>query len=76
MPSGKDIPNKFYISQEGIECTIDILMQSKDQNLMRFLMESIDFNIHPDNCPYTFEASSPVPNTICLQRKIYVKKKN
>lgn len=76
MPTGKEIPNLFHVLKDDILCVIEVSMQSKDHDLMKYLMDTIDFAIPQNDCPYTFEASPAEKNSVSLCRKIFVKKKN
>jgi len=75
MPTGKEIPNMFHVPQDEVVCTIEILMHSKEHDIMQYLMNTIDFAIPPQECPYVFEALPSDKNTTSLSRKIFVKKK-
>lgn len=75
MPTGKEIPNKFCVNREDYDCIIQIHMTSHNKELLQYLMNTIDFNIHPDVCQYEFHATAPIPNTTTLDRNIFVKKK-
>jgi len=74
MPTGKDIPNQFFIQNQQFDCIIEICMLSADKELMQHLMDTIEFHIPPSECKYEFLAFAPLPNTMTLERKIFVKK--
>lgn len=75
MPTGEDIPNRFFVPVDDFECIIDVTICGKNAHLMKYIMDKIEFNIPPSECEYEFHATPPYPNTTTLSRKIFVKKK-
>lgn len=70
---GKDIKSHFYLMKQEYDCQITITMQSKDKEMMKYIMQQICFEV-PSN-EYEFVAYAPDENTQSYERVIFVKKK-
>lgn len=70
---GKEIKSHFYLMKKEYDCQITILMEGKDKDLMRYIMEQICFEV--PSSEYEFAAYTPDENTRSLERIVFVRKK-
>jgi hypothetical protein len=76
MPTGLDVPSKFFIHRSDDDCIVDITIHGRNQKLKKALMDYITFELPDEFVDYEFSALPTTINTSTLDRKIFVKKKN
>jgi hypothetical protein len=71
--SPKTITSHFYLNDKDYDGEIYIVVNAKDPELRRKLMNGVSFDTYSHTLEY--EGRSEVPNTLTISRQIFVKKK-